>query len=457
MKGIISRFKLYRLLEKAKLQENTFLIFVAIFIGISAGCAFLFFHWLIDYLSVVFTGENTMSSVEGFKRLPLYFKVLLPLSGVFVSGFIIRYISRESGGAGIGLLLKCMQVKDGIMPPVMIFFKAVTSALSIATGIPLGTQGPIVMIGSAIGSAYGQILSMPVSRIKLFVGCGAAAGLSVAFNAPIAGTVLAVETVLGNYAIGTLTPIVVAAASASFFGSFFLPGYEVIPREALIISSAINSGSQIFLFVFFGLLNAFLGLGLIKLTYRNSLLFDRYKKKLPEFIYTPLFILPFALTVPFIPELFGLGKDVMLESKLLSPEFLITLALLKLFFLSVACASGASGGIFLPILFIGYIFGMGFGRIVPYFFQGLPPEIGFSFATVGVGALLGAATQEPISSLLIVFEITRDYNMLPSLMLSTVIAVMISRSLSRFSMYNYQLFKEGLAPESKDDINERRN
>ncbi|HNW83274.1 MAG TPA: chloride channel protein [bacterium] len=451
MKGLVSRVKLNELLEKAKLKENTFLIFVAILIGIAAGCAFLFFHWLIDRISMFCVGENTNNSVAGFKRLPLYYQILLPLSGVFISGFIIRYISKESGGAGIGLLLKFMKVKNGIMPPMMTLFKIVTSALSIGTGIPLGSEGPIIMIGSSVGSTFGQLLSMPVSRIKLFVGCGAAAGLAVAFNAPIAGTILAVETILGSYAIGTLTPIVVAAATASFFGAFFLPGHEVIPHEALALSSPINSGTQIFLFIIFGLINAFLGLGLIKLTYRNSVYFDRFKSRLPEFIHIPLFLLPFALTVPFVPEIFGLGKDIMIQSGGFTPQFLIGLAVLKLFFLSIAFASGASGGIFLPIIFVGYIFGLGFGKLLPVLFTGIDPGIGLSFASVGIGALLGAATQEPISSLIIVFEITRDYNIMPSLMLSTVVAVMISKTLSKYSIYNYQLFKEGIPLEDNEE------
>jgi CIC family chloride channel protein len=448
---VISNLKFKELLEKAKLKEGTFLIFAAILIGIAAGCAFLFFQWLINYLSVLFIGENTNNSIAGFKRLPLHFKILLPLTGVFISGFIIRYISRESGGAGIGFLLKVMKVKNGIMPPMMTFFKIVTSALSIATGVPLGTEGPIIIIGSAVGSTVGQFFNMSISRIKLFVGCGAAAGLAVAFNAPIAGTILAVETILGNYAIGTLTPIVVAAATASFFGSYFLPGHEVIPHAALGFSSAISSGTEIFLFTAFGLVNAFLGVGLIRLTYTNSNLFEGIKKKLPEFIHIPLFLLPFALVVPFVPEIFGLGKDVMISANGLTPQFLMGIAILKLFFLSIAFASGASGGIFLPILFVGYIFGMGFGKIVPILFPSIDPSIGLSFASVGIGALLGAATQEPISSLLIVFEITRDYNMMPSLMLSTVVAAMISRSLSKFSIYNYQLFKEGIPLEENEE------
>ena len=446
------KINMNELLERAKLKEGTFYIFLAVIIGICAGISFLLFHWMINFMSTVLIGEDTGNAVEGFKRLPFYMKFLLPLSGVFVSGFIIKYISKESGGAGIGLLLKVIKVKNGVLPPIMIIFKIITSALSIATGVPLGSEGPIIMIGSAVGSSIGRLFKITISKVKLLVGCGAAAGLAVAFNAPIAGTILAVETILGNFAIGTLTPIVVAAATASFFGAYFLPGHEVIPSEALGFSAQVSSGTEILLFVVFGLVNALLGVGLIKLTYFNSNVFDKIKKKIPEYFHIPLIILPFALVVPFVPELFGLGRDIMLAGDGFTWEFLIVLAVLKLIFLSFAFSSGASGGIFFPILFVGYIFGLGFGKLVPIIFPDLGVDMGISFASVGIGALLGAATQEPISSLIIVFEITKDYNILPALMLSTVVSVLLSKKMSNFSIYNYQLVKEGISLEENEEV-----
>ena len=451
MRTKILRIRFDNLLEKAKLKEETFLIFAAVLIGIVTGAAFLCFSHLIDWLSHICVGEAASNSVAGYRRLSLFIKILLPLGGVTAGGFIIRYLSRESGGSGIGFLLKTLKLKNGIIPPMLAVFKIITASLSIATGIPLGSEGPIIVIGSSIGSTLGQILAMPISRIKLFVGCGAAAGLAVAFNAPIAGTIFAVETILGSYAIGTLTPIVVSAATASFFGAYFLPGHEAIPSAALVTTAASSSPAEIALFIGFGLINALLGVGLIKLTYANSNLFDRFKNRLPEYIHTPFLMLPFALTAPFIPEIFGLGQDVMLSAGTLAPYFLILIALLKMLFLSVATASGASGGIFLPILFIGYIFGMGFGKIVVQLIPGIDQSIGFSFGPVGIGALFGAATQEPISSLILVFEITHNYRLLPSLMLSTVVATMISKKLSGFSIYNYQLFKEGIEVDENEE------
>ncbi len=445
----IAQFKGF--LSRLKHREGTFLIIAAIAIGIVAGLSFLLFHWLINFLSLILVGEETGNAVAGFMRLPVWQQILLPLAGASAGGIIIRFISKESGGAGIGLLLKAIKVTNGKLPPRMTIFKIVTSAISIATGVPLGSEGPIIMIGSAVGSTFGRVFRISISRIKLLVGCGAAAGLSVAFNAPITGTILAVETILGHFAIGTLTPIVVAAATASFFGAYFLPGHEVIPAEALALTPRISSITEIVLFLLFGLMNAVLGVLLIKLTYMNSNIVDKIRGKLPEYLSIPIALLPFALCIPFVPQIFGLGKDMMIMGANLDPWVLIGIALLKLLFLSVAFASGASGGIFFPILFVGYIFGLGFGMLMPEIFPFLPEQIGLSFAAVGIGALLGAATQEPISSLIIVFEITHDYNILPPLMLSAVVSVLISKKLSAFSIYNYQLVKEGIWEEEHEE------
>ncbi len=148
----ISLYTFRNFLEKAKLKEGSFLIFAAVIIGILAGCAFLCFNWMIDYLSKLFIGAPTIAAVESFKKLPLWYKFTLPLAGVFISGFIIRYVCKESGGAGFGFLLKTLKKNNGIMPPRLSVFKMITSSLSIATGLPLGNEGPIVVIGSTLGS-----------------------------------------------------------------------------------------------------------------------------------------------------------------------------------------------------------------------------------------------------------------------------------------------------------------
>ncbi len=440
-------------------KENSFLLVAAIFIGVGTGGVFLFFKWAIEVLSKLSVGEGAEFAVSGYIALPYWQRIAIPIVGAFISGFIIHFFSKESGGAGLGTLLKALRQNHGIMSSKLIIFKIITSAISIGTGLPLGPEGPVITAGSVVGSTIGRLFRVSVSKIKLLVGCGAAAGLSVAFNAPIAGTIFAIESILGHFAITSLTPIVVAATTASFFGYYFLPNHEVLPFEMLkatygehIVSTVqISSMTEIALYLFFGLINALLGIALIKLTYFNSTVVDKFSKKLPSFVTIPIAILPIVVTMAFLPALFGQGEDIMIASVNWLPYILIGIALLKLLLLSIALGSGASGGNFFPILFVGFMFGMGFGKLVPMFFPSLHGNMGFSFAAVGVGALLGAATQEPISSIIMVFEITRDYNVIPPLMLATVVSVAISKKFSNFSIYNYQLVKEGFPLEENEE------
>ncbi|HOW52606.1 MAG TPA: chloride channel protein [bacterium] len=440
-------------------RESTVLIIAAVGIGMFSGMAYLLFSGLIELLSRLLLGVATSDAVNGFRALPLPLRILLPLAGVSAGGFLIRYFSKESAGTGVGLLLKTIRLKNGILPHLLAPFKLVTAALSIACGAPLGLEGPVIVISSSIGSSVGQLLKVGYSRMKLLLGCGSAAGLAVAFNAPIAGTIFAVETVMGNYAIGTLTPVVVAAATASFFGAYFLPGHEALPFSRIaqiygadaVSSTAIHSATEIFLYLALGIICALMGVALIKATAAVTDRLEPIKKRIPEYLHAPLILLPFALVVPFVPSLFGLGKDVIVDGFAWGPWVLVGIALLKLVFLPIAFSSGASGGIFFPILFVGFIFGLGFGKLMPLIFFDLPVGSAYSFAAVGTGALLGAATQEPITSFLLVFEITRDYTILPALMLATVVSVFISRSLSSVSIYNYQLVREGIMTDAGEE------
>ncbi len=440
-------------------RESTVLLVAAVGIGMLSGVAYLLFSGLIELISRLLLGTGTDGVVEGFRALPLPLRILLPLAGVAAGGFLIRYFSKESAGTGVGLLLKTIRLKNGILPHALAPFKLVTAALSIACGAPLGLEGPVIVISSSIGSSVGQALKVGYSRMKLLLGCGSAAGLAVAFNAPIAGTIFAVETVMGNYAIGTLTPVVVAAATASFFGAYFLPGHEALPFSRIaqtygadtVSSTAIHSVTEISLYLALGIICALLGVALIKATAALTARFEPLKKRIPEYLHAPLILLPFALVVPFVPSIFGLGRDVMVDAFAWGPWLLMGIALLKLVFLPLAFSSGASGGIFFPILFVGFVFGLGFGKLMPLLLSDLPVGSAYSFAVVGTGALLGAATQEPITSFLLVFELTRDYTILPALMLATVVSVFMSRTLSSASIYNYQLMQEGILPHAAEE------
>jgi len=440
-------------------RESTLLIVAAVAIGLLAGTAYWLFALLIETISRIAIGADTSGAVAAFSRLPLPVRFLVPLVGVFVAGFIIRYLSPESAGAGIALLLKAIRRHNGVLPYLLAPCKMVTAALTIACGAPLGLEGPVIVIGAGIGSSGGRLLRSGFSRMKLLLGCGAAAGLAVAFNAPIAGTIFAVETVMGSYTIGTLTPVVVAAVTASFFGAWVMPGHQSLPLAhiaerfgaAAVSARPLGSGGDIVLYLALALLLSLLGVFLVRATRFLAARFDPLKKKLPAYLHTPLLLLPFVLVVPFVPVIFGLGKDVMTDAFSWAPWLLVGVALLKLALLPFAFSSGASGGIFFPLIFVGFIFGLGSGKLAALAMPEASAGMPYGFAVVGCGALLGAATQEPITTFLLVFELTRDYAILPALMLGTVTSVLVSKLLSPVSLYNYQLAIEGIETEATEE------
>jgi len=440
-------------------RESILLIIAAVAIGLCAGVAYWLFAMLIEAVSRVVVGAGTNSAVEAFSRLSLPVKIFLPLGGVAVAGVVIHYLSPESAGPGIAFLLKAIRRNNGILPYLLAPAKLFTSAVTIACGAPLGLEGPVIVIGAGIGSSVGRLFRIGFSRLKMLLGCGAGAGLAVAFNAPLAGTIFAVETVMGSYTIGTLTPVVVAAVSASFAGAYLLPGHQSLPfaeiaerfGSAALKTRPIGSGWEIVLYVALALLLSLLGVALIRTTAFLTERFEPIKSRIPAYLHTPLFLVPFALTVPFVPALFGLGKDVMVDAFSWGPWLLIGIALLKLSFLPISFSSGASGGIFFPILFVGFVFGLGVGSLAGLALPETDVGMPYGFAIVGSGALLGAATQEPITSFLLIFELTRDYTILPALMLGTVISVLVSKLLSPISLYNYQLAREGLLPDGDEE------
>ncbi len=433
-------------------RESTILIVAAVLIGVLAGAAYWLFVVLIEAISRLAVGAETGGAVSAFSRLPLPARFFLPLAGVLVAGLAIRYLSPESAGSGISLLLKAIRRHNGVLPYLLAPCKMFTAAITIACGAPLGLEGPVIVISAGIGSSVGRILRIGFSRMKLLLGCGAAAGLAVAFNAPIAGIIFAVETVMGSYTIGTLTPVVVAAVTASFFGAWVMPGHQSLPLAhiaerfgaATVSTRPMGSGWEIVLYLALSLSLALFGVFLIRATRFLAERFDPLKEKLPAYLHTPLLLLPFVLVVPFVPSIFGLGRDVMTDAFSWAPALLLGIALLKLALLPFAFSSGASGGIFFPLIFVGFSFGMGSGKLALMALPETTTGIPYGFAVVGCGALLGAATQEPITSFLLVFELTRDYAVLPALMLGTVTSVLVSKMLSSVSLYNYQLAIEGI-------------
>ncbi len=425
-------------LEKFRLDQHVFISVVAIIIGILAGYGAVLFRFTIKAAQHLFYG-TTHDILTFAHTMPAYMKILLPALGGLIVGPIIYFGAREAKGHGVPEVMEAIALKGGHIRRRVALVKILASAISIGSGGSVGREGPIVQIGSSIASTLGQIIKVPQNLHRTLVGCGAAAGITATFNAPIAGVLFAVEVILGDFGLATFSPIVLASVTATtvsrhYFGnfpSFIAPVYEVV---------------SLWEFAFYPVLG--IACGLIALLFITTLygfedLFDSLK--MPEYLKPALGGLLVGIIIVKWPYVFGVGYGgINMALKNQVPIILlVSLVFLKILATSLTIGSGASGGIFTPSLFIGAMSGGAFG----YFIHSMFPTISASpgaYALVGMGAVVAGTIQAPITAILILFELTGSYSIILPLMLACILSTIITTSLKRGSIYTIKLMRRGV-------------
>jgi chloride channel protein, CIC family len=432
-------------IEKAKLTEHTFMIVVAIIIGVLGGFAGIGIRALIKIISYLsFPGNgNVLSNIMSN---PWYVVLCVPIVGGLIVGPIIYFLAPEAKGHGVPEVMQAILQKGGRIRPRVAFIKAVASAITIGTGGSVGREGPIIQIGSSLGSTVGQFFRVPSKRLKTLVGCGAAAGIAAAFNAPIAGALFAVEIVLMDFAVAQFSPIVISSVMATvisrnFEGNFIafqVPKYQLASPYEIVFYFILGAASGLVSFLF------------IKMLYLFEDYFDN-KFRFPEYLKTVVGGLGIGLTGLLLPQIMGVGYDTI--NLALQGQLIWYLALLlifvKIFATSLTLGSGGSGGIFAPSLFMGAMLGMFFGTFTHFLFPTITATPG-AYALVAMGGLVAGTTRAPITAIIIVFELTNDYRIILPLMITCIISTIISTRLSRESIYTLKLLlrnigiKEGI-------------
>jgi len=424
------------------------LLVTAVVVGLGAGAGAVVFRRLIAIVRFV--------SFEWFPSITAHwgmaYVVLAPALGGLIVGPLIYFFAREAKGHGVPEVMEAVALRGGRIRPIVAVIKSIASSVSIGTGGSVGREGPIVQIGSTLGSGLGQLLKMSDARVRNLVACGAAGGIAATFNAPIAGVTFALEIILGDFSVRSFGTVVIASVTASVIGRAALgnaPAFRV-PQHTL------NSLWEFPLYVVLGVAAAAVAVVYVRMLYGTEDRFDRWTK-VPEWskpAFGGLMLGVLALTygqVPAlafdqIPQVYGVGYDT-IEIGLLGGEtMLVMLALvgLKILATSLTLGSGASGGVFAPSLFIGSMLGGSLGLIFAWLFPGVPASAG-AYALVGMGAVFAGATQASMTAVLIIFEMTGDYKIILPLMLSVVTATLISRrALHRESIYTLKLTRRGV-------------
>lgn len=477
-----------RALSRLGFREDSFLIVLAVVIGFITATAAVAFHQVIDVLRDVLYMRIGAASLYGHDIILL---IAWPTLGGLVVGIISRHVFRAREGHGIVDVMESVIRSSGFIKPLVAIEKIITSGITIGTGGSAGAEGPIVQIGAAIASGTGQSFRVSRQQMSVLIGCGAAAGISAIFNAPMGGLLFALEVILQDFSISNMMPVVVASvianvATKAIFHSYFHRDWNAI--FFLRQSPAFTlDWLQVQNFIILGVICGVLGVCVTRLMYITEHQFHR--AKLPEFTkpafgaalmgcigvaYVMVFghlrhqLKPVPFDVYPAPAFYGDGYGFI--QRLVGPGpdnqsfyaqhtvqylfiFLAFLAIAKIISTCLTLGSGGSGGIIAPSLFLGAVAGGGMGvtmKIVGLFdVSRVYPE---AYAIVGMGAVLAAIVHAPLASILIVLELTYNPALVLPAMLTVVVATGIARLIYPDSIYTAVLRLRGIRLGSAGDL-----
>jgi len=430
-----------------KTGEHTTMAVLAALVGLAGGFGAIGFRYLIDFFQSITYGAPG-NLLEAVPLNPWYYRIWFPALGGLIVGPLVYFLAREAKGHGVPEVMEAVALKSGIIRKRIVVVKTLASAISIGTGGSVGREGPIVQIGSAIGSSIGQMLRVSADRIRTLVGCGAAAGIAATFNAPIAGSMFALEIILGDFGIATFSPIVISSVVATAVSRHFLgntPAF-IVPAYHLL------SPWELPLYATLGLFCAVVSVTFTRFLYRTEDFFNALK--FPEYLKAPLGGLSLGLMALAFPHVLGVGYGA-IDLALLQELSWWTLFLLipcKILATSITIGSGGSGGIFAPSLFLGAMTGGFFGTIVHYLFP-LVTASPAAYSIVGMAGVVSGTTHGPLSAILILFEMTGDYKLILPLMIACILSTLASRQLLRESIYTLKLVRRGVDIRAGKEVN----
>ena len=435
--------------DRYQLSEPAIILLTAVIVGIGAGFGAVFFRWLINSVSNISFGLV----LSKLNSIPFYFYFIIPAIGGAIYGPMIYFYAREAKGHGVPEVMEAVALKGGRIRPQVAIVKSLASALCIGTGGSVGREGPIAQIGSALGSTLGQWFNLSDDRIKTLVACGAGGGIAATFNAPIAGAIFSLEIILGQFQTTSFGAVVISSVLADVIAHIFI-GKN---RAFNIPIYKMKSPWELLLYVLLGAVLALFAYGFTKLLYFSEDIWDGIK--IPEYVKPVLGGLVLGgigLLSPKInafPRVFGVGyktiSDVLFGN--LALQAIILLFILKLLATVITLGSGGSGGIFAPSLFMGAMLGGVFGQFSHILFPQITAPAG-AYALVGMAAFFSGAAHAPMTAILILYELTGDYSIILPLMLATVMSTLVSRFISRESIYTLKLTRRGIHIQQGKDI-----
>jgi CIC family chloride channel protein len=404
-------------------------------IGAGAGFIVLAFYGLVDQVRALAGWATGASGASGLWVAG----ATVPL-GLLLAQWLRRRATVEREGVMVPMLIRRAARKGGELPLRDMAYKLLSSIVTLGSGGSLGAEGPVAVAGASVGSGLGQVFRFGPKRTRVLLACGTAAGISAAFNAPIAGVLFALEVVAGTFAVAALSPVVVASVMGAVVSRAFLgdqPAFE-IPTEFLFVSAV-----ELPFYLLLGLLGGGLAALFVRAFYGTQDLLRRVAGD------GALAAIVAGVAVAglgfFHPELLGDGRrgiSLVLSSQLAGVAAL-GLGLMKILSSGLTMGGGGAGGVFTPSMFVGASFGSFFGLTARNVFPGIgiTPE---AYALVGMAAVVAGATFAPLTAIIMIFEMTDDYGLILPLMLVCVVSYLVSRRLGGESLYSENLKRMGI-------------
>ena len=430
---------------------------LALLIGVGAGLGAVVFRDLVEGLTELFSSYRDYAAHPGSPNAHVpwlggAFVVLAPVVAGLLYGPLVQRFAREARGHGVPEVMVAVARNGGRIRPRVALVKAAASALCIGGGGSVGREGPIVQIGSALGSSLGQLLRLDERRIRLLVACGAAGGIAATFNAPLAGVFFAMEIILRQWTAPSFGLVVLSSVTSSVIGRSILGDTPFLQLSPFQVDHVV----QYPLFAVLGLIAGLVGVAFSRVLYAIEDACD-WVWRGPEWLRPAVGGVVLGGVLLVLPQMYGVGYPVLGKAVAdgYPMAFLLVLLIGKMVACSLTIGIGGSGGVFAPSLFCGAMTGALFGDVV----HALLPQTGGSvgaYALVGMGAVFAGAARAPITAVVILFELTGEYSIILPLMLAIVLASGISHLVSVDTVYTRKLLRRGIDIDEPADAALRR-
>ncbi|GMG83277.1 chloride channel protein [Paralimibaculum aggregatum] len=416
---------------------------VALLIGIAVGYAVIGFRLSISGLQTLFYGADDLMLHSTAAALPWYVVLVIPVLGGLAVGLLLTRLTPDSKARAVADVMRSAALQGGRVDRVPGIASALASLITLSTGGSTGREGPAIHLGAVMASWVSDRLRASAITGRDILGCAVAAAVSASFNAPLAGALFALEVVLRHYALHAFGPIVVAGVAATVVSRIHLGDVT----EFTLPGHTVEFYWELPAFVLLGLLCGLVAVVMVRTIFFAETVGDRVQAalRLPDWARPAVAGLALGMLAMAAPHIIGVGYETtsLALTEAIPFWLAVAYAVIKVAAVAITLAGRMGGGVFSPALMLGALTGSAFGEVAIDIFPSVSGSQGL-YALTGMGAMAGAVLGAPISSTLIVFELTGDWQAAIAVMIAVPLASVVAARLGTRSFFLMQLAQGGL-------------